>query len=84
MEFYVLLCYDVIIEVLQYGNRQRLTKLERIGRRYHRIAENYFGKYPFLRLNLILQPPDLGRLLFLNIFPSSMFSYFIHMSWHGD
>ena len=52
VEFFVILCHDVLIEVLQCGNRRQLVKLERIGRRYHRIIEAFLGEKPFLRLNL--------------------------------
>ena len=59
----MILCSDVIIEVFQYGNRRQLTKLERTGRRFHRIAECYFEKCPFLRLYLVLSPPLWERLI---------------------
>ena len=54
--FFVRLCHDVVFEVLSFGNRRQLTKLERVGRRFHRIAENYFDKAPFLLLNLRFSP----------------------------
>ena len=54
-ERFVLLCYDVLLEVLRYGNRRRLVKLSRVGRRFHQIIERYFGKTPFLRLKLYLE-----------------------------
>ena len=54
IEFFVRLCGDVMFEVLRYANRRRLTKLARIGLRFHSIVENFFGEMPFLRLNLIL------------------------------
>ena len=50
--FFVRLCHDIAFEVLSFGNRRQLTKLERVGRRFHRIAENYFANAPFLLLNL--------------------------------
>ena len=53
IQWFVVLCYDVLLEVLRYGNRRQLVTLERVGRRIHRIVENYFGKTPFLRLNLL-------------------------------
>ena len=49
------LCGDVLFEVLCYGDRCRLTKLERVGGRFHRIVENFFGRMPSLRLNLSLK-----------------------------
>ena len=54
IEFFVRLCGDVIVDVFHYANRLRLTKLARIGLRFHSIVENFFGEMPFLRLNLIL------------------------------
>ena len=56
VKWFVALCYDVFLEVLRYGNRRQLVTLERVGRRIHRIVENYFGETPFLRLNLLLEP----------------------------
>ena len=56
IEFYLTLCFDVIFEVLQFGNRRRLTKLERVGRRLHHLVEKWFGELPFLRLDIRLVP----------------------------
>ena len=56
VEFYVALCHDVLFEVLQCGNRRQLVKLQRIGRRFYRMIETYFGVKPFLRLNFRLEP----------------------------
>ena len=53
-QFFVSLCADVLSDVLRFGNRHRLAKLERIGRRFHRIVENFFNKTPLIRLNLEL------------------------------
>ena len=50
----VRLCGDVFVEVLSYGERRRLIKLERVGRRFHRCTEAFFAKTPIIRLNLIL------------------------------
>ena len=50
-EFYVVLCLDNFMELLQFGCRRQLTKSERIGRRFHLMVENYLGKMSFLRLN---------------------------------
>lgn len=57
-KFFVHLCQDVILEVLYYGDRRRLTKLERVGRRLFRIIEAQFVEAPFLRLDLRLFPKD--------------------------
>ena len=56
VRFFVILCGDVLLDVLQFGNRRQLVKLERVGRRLHRIAENFYGGRPFLRLDLELYP----------------------------
>ena len=50
--FVVRLCHDVLLEVLIFGDRRRLTKLERVGRRFHLSTENFFSERPFLRLGL--------------------------------
>lgn len=63
IDFFVCLCGDVLLEVFYYGDRRRLTKLERVGRRFHWINENYFDERPFHCLCLDLIP----RFLFLMI-----------------
>ena len=55
-KFFVILCGDVLLEVLQFGNRWQLVKLERVGRRLHWMVENFYGGRPFLRLGLDLNP----------------------------
>ena len=55
-EFYVKLCFDVVMEVFSCGNRRQLTKIERVGSRFHRIVENFFEKKPFVNLRLELNP----------------------------
>lgn len=52
LEFFVRLCQDVLLEILQFGSRVRITKLERLGRRLHRIIESFFKLMPFLRLRI--------------------------------
>ena len=59
--FYVSLCFDVLLELLQFGERRGLAKLERIGRRFHQSVENFFAVMPFLRLDLQIRP----RFLFI-------------------
>ena len=70
VEFYLKFCCDVIFEVLQFGDRYRLTKLEGVGRRFHHLVEKWFGEMPFLRLNIRLEPgfaiSRLLKLKFLN------------------
>lgn len=56
LEFFVRLCGDIVIEVLRFGERRRLTKMEIVGYRFHWIVENFFPEAPFLRLNLTLYP----------------------------
>ena len=51
-EFIVRFCRDVFLEALLFGDRRRLTKLERAGRRFLLIIENFFKERPFLRLGL--------------------------------
>ena len=53
-KFFVLLCGDVLLDVLQFGNRRQLVKLERVGRRLHWVVGNFYGGRPFLRLGLNL------------------------------
>ena len=55
-EFFVILCGDVLLEVLHFGNRRQLIKLERIGQRIHHIIEYYLVERPFLRLNFNIEP----------------------------
>ena len=52
IEFSVRLCGDVFLGVLCFGERRRLTKLERAGRRFHRAVEDFLEMRPFLRLNI--------------------------------
>ena len=62
IELYLRICSDVLFEVFRFGNRRKLTKLERVGRRFHWLAEKWFLDVPFLRLHLKLRPP--ARYLF--------------------
>ena len=65
-QFFVSLCADVLSDVLRFGNRHRLAKLERIGRRFHRIVENFFHKTPLIRLNLELKCTERFVILRIN------------------
>ena len=56
IEFYLKFCFDVLFEVLRFGDRRRLTKLEGVGRRFHHLVEKLFGEMPFLRLYIQLEP----------------------------
>ena len=62
--FYLTLSLDVLFEVLRFGDRHRLTKLERVGRRLHHLVEKWFGEMPFLRLDIRLEPLTLGFAFF--------------------
>ena len=55
-EFYLKFCYDVLFEVLRFGDRRRLTKMEGVGRRFHHLVGKWFGDMPFLRLAIQLMP----------------------------
>ena len=52
MHFVVILCHDVILDVLQCGKRKQLTLLEAVGRRFHRVIDGNFVESPFLVLEL--------------------------------
>ena len=52
MHFVVILCYDVILDVLQCGKRKQLALLEAVGRRFHRVIDGNFVESPFLVLDL--------------------------------
>ena len=52
MHFVVILCHDVIFDVLQCGKRKQLTLLEAVGRRFYRVIEGNFVESPFLVLDL--------------------------------
>ena len=51
-KYFVRSCFDVFFDVLRWGNRRQLAKLERIGRRFHIVIDNKLGVTPFLRINL--------------------------------
>ena len=53
---YLRLCFDVLLEVLRFGKRHSLCKLERVGRHFHCVIENFFPDVPFFRLDLDLKP----------------------------
>ena len=61
-QFFVFLCADVLLDVFRFGNRHRLAKLERVGRRFHRIVGNFFYKAPFIHLDLKLKGTKRFRL----------------------
>ena len=56
VEFYLKFCFDVLLEVFQFGDRRRLIKLEGVGRRFHHLVEKWFGEMPFLCLDIEFVP----------------------------
>ena len=80
-EFFLVLCHDVFLEVIHWGNRRQLIKLERVGQRFHSNVERFFSKTPFLRLVLLIG----ARLLVLVLFWCSfcIFICFYSQSGHG-
>ena len=49
-KYFIAICNDVLVEVLSFGSRLRLGKLECVGRRFNWIVENFFGECPPIRL----------------------------------
>ena len=90
-QFFVSLCGDVLSDVFRFGNRHRLAKLERVGRRFHRIVGNFFYKAPFIHLDLELKGTK--RFLFIILrtnnnenlllipYPGANFSFFTFFSF---
>ena len=56
LNFVVCICNDVLLVALSLGDRRRLTKLELVGRRFHRIIEYFLQQRPFLRLCIKINP----------------------------
>ena len=75
-EFIVHLCMDILLEVLGFGKRRRLIKLERIGQRYHRIIEHFFKEAPSIWISPRFEE---FRLVFWHSFTllNRHFNYFI-------
>ena len=55
------------MDVLCWGDRRRLAKLERIGRRFHCSVVKFFREIPFLRLNFELRTWYLHTFICQNI-----------------
>ena len=53
-EYFISICNDVLVEVLSFGNRLRLGKLECVGRRFNWTIENFLGERPSIRLGFDL------------------------------
>ena len=63
-QFFIAICNDVLVEVLSFGSRLRLCKLECVGRRFNWTVENFFGERPPIQLDFNL----LARFtIFLNV-----------------
>ena len=54
LDFPVHLCSDVLLELLRFGTRCNLVRIEPVGRRFHRLIELHLRKAPFLLLNMQL------------------------------
>ena len=63
-QFFIALCNDVLVEVLSFGSRLRLGKLECVGRRFNWTVENFFGERPPIRLSFDLTA---GYFIFLYV-----------------
>ena len=53
-QFFIAICNDVLVEILSFGSRLRLGKLELVGRRFKLTVENFFCKRPSIRLGFNL------------------------------
>ena len=53
-KFFIAICNDVLVEVLSFGSRLRLGKLELVGRRFNWTVENFFVEHPSIRLGFEL------------------------------
>ena len=62
-EFFIAICNDVLVEILSFGSRFRLGKLECVGRRFNWTVENFLGERPSIRLDFNL----IARFLFFNM-----------------
>ena len=52
--FFISMCDDVLVEVLSSGNRKQLFTLTKNGKRFGRLIEHFFGRAPFLLMDIIL------------------------------
>ena len=53
-KYFIAICNDVLVEVLSFGSRLRLGKLELVGRRFNWTVENFFVEHPSIRLGFEL------------------------------
>ena len=63
-KFFIAICNDVLVEILSFGSRLRLGKLECVGRRFNWTVENFFGERPSIRLSFDLTA---GYFIFLYV-----------------
>ena len=56
IHFVVRLCSDALWEVIYWGDRRKLTSLEKLGKRFHLLIDGWFEEVPFLRLDLRIRP----------------------------
>ena len=79
-DYFVRLCHDVLYEILCYGKRRQLCKLERIGHRFHYIVDNSFREKPlsFRRIELWFFPQTKIERL------RQEMTIFLHFQWYND
>ena len=70
-KYFIAICNDVLVEVLSFGSRLRLGKLECVGRRFNWTVENFFGECPSIRLGFDLSA---RFTIFLNAKPKKRFT----------
>ena len=89
LDFPVHLCSDVLLELLRFGTRCNLARIEPIGRRFHRLIELYLRKAPFLFLSMQLtirydsfeqKPVSVALIHFLN--ECSSWLFLCVAQWH--
>ena len=52
MDFYVVVCNDVLIQILHSAKRHQLATLQQMGRRFLYVVDVHFDEKPFMVLNL--------------------------------
>ena len=48
MDFYVVLCNDVLIQILHSAKRHQLATLQQMGRRFLYVVDVHFVEKPFM------------------------------------
>ena len=54
VKYFISICNDVLVEVLSFGSRLRLGKLELVGRHFKLTVENFLGERPSIQLGFNL------------------------------